>query len=155
MLTETSDGLDVSHADKCDEFFIVQPNANGHNTPFLIEPFTVQAVTETQIMAVSKTHIHQVIHYKKDPIKYGVLPDSPVLKEAQELNRFHQAQSDMQHWVPRYHETVFCITNGKVTEHIIASGLSMRDALDLQNDHNLFRTRQAAKAQLAAMDVSQ
>lgn len=54
----------------------------------------------------------------------------------------------MQDWILRYKETVYCIANGEVTEHIIASGLSMRDALDLQSQGRLFPTREAARAHI-------
>jgi hypothetical protein len=64
----------------------------------------------------------------------------------------------MQDWILQYKETVYCIANGKITEHIIASGLSMRDALDLQSQDRLFPTREAARAHIgktgAKMDIT-
>ncbi|OCX67500.1 hypothetical protein A6M27_01775 [Acidithiobacillus thiooxidans] len=52
----------------------------------------------------------------------------------------------MENWTLHYKDTVYGVNNGKVTEHIIASGLSMHDALQLQSQGLLFPSVNAARA---------
>jgi hypothetical protein len=39
----------------------------------------------------------------------------------------------MKVWTPQYKETVYCIINGTIKEEIVASGLSMSNALRIQS----------------------
>lgn len=54
----------------------------------------------------------------------------------------------MKDWKPQYKETVYCIVNGTIKEEIVASGLSMSNALRLLSKGLLFPTIDDAKEYL-------
>lgn len=51
-------------------------------------------------------------------------------------------------WDLEYKQNVYSISNGKIDSHIIASGLSMQDAIELKNQSNLFRSIEEARLKM-------
>lgn len=61
----------------------------------------------------------------------------------------------MSNWTPQYKETVYCIVNDTVKEKVVASGLSMSDALCLLEDGHLFPTFKEANEYLRNKQAKQ